>query len=80
MALAGGAALDPETQKGFNDLGITLLQGYGLTESSPVIAAEDDKYTRLGSIGKAFPSLEVKLADVNDEGVNKGQQVKIHLL
>ena len=71
LFVAGGAALDPEAEKGFNQLGIRMLQGYGLTETSPVIAAEDDKYTRLGSIGKAFPSLEVKLADVNEEGVGE---------
>ena len=71
LLVAGGAALDPEAEKGFNQLGIRMLQGYGLTETSPVIAAEDDKYTRLGSIGKAFPSLEVKLADVNEEGIGE---------
>ena len=71
LFVAGGAALDPETEKGFNQLGIKMLQGYGLTETSPVIAAEDDKYTRLGSIGKAFPSLEVKLDDVNEEAIGE---------
>ncbi|MBR3001954.1 MAG: AMP-binding protein [Clostridia bacterium] len=71
LLVAGGAALDPEAEKGFNALGIRMLQGYGLTETSPVIAAEDDKYTRLGSIGKAFPSLDVKLGDVNEEGVGE---------
>ena len=48
-----------------------MYQGYGLTESSPVIAAEDDKYRRLGSIGKAFPSLDVKIIDPNEEGVGE---------
>ena len=71
LLVAGGAGLDPEAEKGFNQLGIRMLQGYGLTETSPVIAAEDDKYTRLGSIGKAFPSLEVKLEDVNEEGIGE---------
>ena len=69
--VAGGAALDPETEKGFNELGFTLYQGYGLTESSPVIAVEDDKYQRLGSIGKAFPSLDVKIEDPNEEGIGE---------
>ncbi len=69
--VAGGAALDPETEKGFNELGFTLYQGYGLTESSPVISVEDDKYQRLGSIGKAFPSLDVKIEDPNEEGVGE---------
>ena len=71
LFVAGGAGLDPEAEKGFNELGIRMLQGYGLTETSPVIAAEDDKYTRLGSIGKAFPSLDVKLEDVNEEGIGE---------
>ena len=71
LLVAGGAALDPEAEKGFNELGFTMYQGYGLTETSPVIAAEDDKYRRLGSIGKAFPSLDVKLDDVNEEGVGE---------
>ncbi len=71
VLVAGGAALDPETEKGFNQLGFTLYQGYGLTESSPVIAVEDDKYQRLGSIGKAFPSLDVKIEDPNEEGIGE---------
>ncbi len=48
-----------------------MYQGYGLTESSPVIAAEDDKYKRLGSIGKAFPSLDVKIVEPNEEGIGE---------
>ncbi|MBQ3413945.1 MAG: AMP-binding protein [Clostridia bacterium] len=71
LFVAGGAALDPIAEKGFNELGIKMYQGYGLTETSPVIAAEDDKYTRLGSIGKAFPSLDVKIEDANEEGIGE---------
>lgn len=71
LMVAGGAALDPGTEKFFNGLGITMYQGYGLTETSPVIAAEDDKNRRIGSIGKAFPSLEAKLDDINEEGVGE---------
>lgn len=71
LLVAGGAALDPEAEKIFNSLGFTMYQGYGLTETSPVIAAEDDKYTRIGSIGKAFPSLDVKLDEPNEEGIGE---------
>lgn len=71
LFVAGGAALDPEAEKWFNELGVAMYQGYGLTESSPVIAAEDDKYRRLGSIGKAFPSLEVKIDEPNEEGIGE---------
>ena len=71
LFVSGGAALDPDTEKGFNDLGITMYQGYGLTESSPVIAAEDDKYRRIGSIGKALPSLDVKIDNPDEDGVGE---------
>lgn len=71
LFVSGGAALDPEAEKGFNDLGFTMYQGYGLTESSPVIAAEDDKYRKIGSIGKAFPSLDVKIDETNEEGIGE---------
>ena len=71
LFVAGGAALDPEAEKGFNELGFTMYQGYGLTETSPVVAAEDDKYRRIGSIGKAFPSLEVKIDEPNEEGIGE---------
>ena len=71
LFVAGGAALAPEAEKGFNEFGIKMLQGYGLTESSPVIAAEDDKYQRLGSIGKAFPSIEVKIDNPNEDGIGE---------
>lgn len=71
LFVAGGAALDPEAERGFNELGVAMYQGYGLTESSPVIAAEDDKYRRLGSIGKAFPSLDVKIVEPNEEGIGE---------
>lgn len=71
LFVSGGAALDPETEKGFNELGIATYQGYGLTESSPVISAEDDKYRRIGSIGKAFPSLDVKILEPDEEGIGE---------
>ena len=71
LLVAGGAALDPEIEKVFIDLGFCMYQGYGLTETSPVIAAEDDKYTRLGSIGKAFPSIDAKIFEPNKEGIGE---------
>ena len=67
VLVAGGAALNPETEKGFVSLGFNLLQGYGLTETSPVVAAELTHQRRLGSIGKKFPSVEVKLENVDPE-------------
>lgn len=71
ILIGGGAALDPETQKLFNGLGIKMVQGYGLTETSPIVAVEDDKYKRIGSIGKALPSLDVKIDNPNEEGIGE---------
>ena len=58
-------------EKGFNDLGFDVEQGYGLTETAPVIAAETPKCRRLGSIGKKFPSVEVKIDDPDEEGIGE---------
>ena len=69
--VAGGAALDPETEKGFRDLGFNLLQGYGLTETAPVVAVGLTKCRKLGSIGKKFPSIEVKIFEPDEEGVGE---------
>ena len=71
LVVAGGAALDPETEQGFNDLGFDMAQGYGLTESSPVIAAGTPKCRRTGSIGKKFPSVDVKIIDADEDGVGE---------
>ena len=71
LMVAGGAAFDPEIQKNFMDLGFNIYQGYGLTETSPVVAAEDDKFRKIGSIGKAFPSVDVKIFEPNEEGIGE---------
>lgn len=71
LLVAGGAALDSETEKIFNSLGFMMVQGYGLTESSPVIAVEDDKYRKIGSIGKALPSLDAKIENKNEDGIGE---------
>ena len=81
LLVAGGAALDPETEKGFNELGFNLLQGYGLTETAPVVAVELPNCHRLGSIGRKFPSVDVKIFEQDEEGVGelivKGPSVMI---
>lgn len=71
LVVTGGAALSPETEQGFFDLGFDVVQGYGLTETSPVIAAETPKNRKVGSIGKKFPSVEVKIDTPDEEGVGE---------
>ncbi len=81
VVLYGSAPMDKETIVGFNNFGIALVQGYGLTETSPVIAAETDKEKMPGSVGLALPSLNVKIEnpDENGEGeiLVKGPSVMI---
>ena len=71
LFVAGAAAFDPEIEKGFNDLGIDTYQGYGLTETAPVVAAEHKTCRKQGSIGKANPSLEVKILEPNEQGIGE---------
>lgn len=71
LFVAGAAAFDPEIEKGFNNLGIDTYQGYGLTESSPVVAAEHKNCVRQGSIGQALPSLQVKIVNPNEMGIGE---------
>lgn len=68
--ISGGAPADPLISKGFNDFGIKTVQGYGLTETSPVIAAEDDKHMKNGSIGIPMKNVELEIVnkDENDIG------------
>lgn len=67
----GAAGLDKEVEQGFNDLGFKTVQGYGLTETSPVIAAGNDKYTRCGSVGKTLPNVQVKIINENKQGIGE---------
>lgn len=71
MLIAGGAAMSKDAIQGFLDLGINLLQGYGLTETSPVVAGENDKFKRCGSVGFPLPGIDVKIDNPNSEGVGE---------
>lgn len=73
LFISGAAALDKDIEKGFNELGFRVAQGYGLTETSPVIAASTDDHYRLGSAGQVFPSLEVRIDHPNEEGIGEIQ-------
>ena len=71
LFISGAAALDPKIEEKYRLLGINLVQGYGLTETSPVVAIGTNKYYKTGSIGKSVPSIEAKIVDVNKEGVGE---------
>ncbi|OHB30433.1 MAG: AMP-dependent synthetase [Desulfuromonadaceae bacterium GWC2_58_13] len=66
--ISGGAALDPEIARGFRDLGIKILQGYGITETSPVISAEPPDAPRIGTVGPPLQDVEVRISNPDKEG------------
>ncbi len=69
--VSGAAAISPEVVKGFYDFGIPLYQGYGLTETSPVVSVECATDRKPGSIGKALKGIEVKLDNIDEEGIGE---------
>lgn len=69
--LYGAAPMNKDTIIGYHNLGITSTQGYGLTETSPVISAEADDRKRPGSVGLVLDNLEVKIEEPNQEGVGE---------
>lgn len=70
LIICGGAPLDPKYVKGFRDLGITILNGYGLTECSPIVTGNRNEYYRDDSVGLPLPGCEVKIdtPDLDGEG------------
>lgn len=71
LIIAGGAPLDKELSKNFSSFGIDVVQGYGLTETSPVIAAEDDHRKRAGSIGFPMKHTELEIVDKDEKGIGE---------
>ena len=71
MVVSGASALDSAVIRGYEDLGIEVVQGYGMTESAPVIAAENLFNRAPGSIGLGTPGMDVQIADPNEEGVGE---------
>ena len=71
LFVSGAAALEKEVEEDFRAWGVNLCQGYGLTETSPVIGVETNENFRVGSIGKALPHVQAKIEDANDEGMGE---------
>jgi len=68
LVICGGAPLDSKYVRGFRELGITILNGYGLTECSPIVTGNRNEYYRDDSIGLPLPGVEVKINDPDPEG------------
>lgn len=71
---SGGAPLDPFLERKWQDVGIDIFQGYGLTETSPIVTANRYGVHREGSVGKVLPGVQVRIADDGEVQV-KGPSV-----
>ncbi|HQU49904.1 MAG TPA: AMP-binding protein, partial [Casimicrobiaceae bacterium] len=76
LVVVGGAALDPALARTFIGLGLPMLQGYGMTEASPVISVNRLSDNRPDTVGRALDGVEVKLAD-NGELLARGENVML---
>lgn len=71
MVILGAASADPACIKGFNSFGVICLQGYGLTETSPVLTAERPKLRRPGSIGVPIEGVGVDIFEPDENGIGE---------
>lgn len=71
VMISGGAALGKDVELGIKSLGLNLIQGYGLSEASPIITINPINNSRPGSIGKPIPGIELKIHNPNKEGVGE---------
>jgi long-chain acyl-CoA synthetase len=71
MFISGAAAIDPAVIEDFNAMGITMFQGYGMTENSPIISVNKDRYYKPASVGFPMPGTEVKIIDEDENGVGE---------
>ncbi len=69
--ICGGSPLNPEVVKGLRDLGIFIINGYGITECGPLVSMNTETVKEVYSIGRACPKLEVKIAEPDESGVGE---------
>ncbi len=73
LLISGGAAINPQVSRGFRELGITLIQGYGMSEASPLIAVNRENCLKDGSAGLVIPGVEVRFEE--EEILVRGRNV-----
>ena len=71
LVIIGGAPADPKILQAFDNFGIVTLQGYGLSETSPVVAAETAKVKKNGTCGVAMPSVTLEVVNKDEQGVGE---------
>lgn len=71
LFIAGGAAIDPAVIEDFEAMGLPMIQGYGMSECAPIIAVNQDRYSKAASVGKPMPGTEVKILDPDEDGIGE---------
>lgn len=71
LIISGGAAADPLYIKGFKNFGVETVQGYGLSETGPVIAAEDYFFQKPGSVGHPMKNVKVDIENKDESGIGE---------
>jgi long-chain acyl-CoA synthetase len=71
LIIVGAAALHPDLTRFFNGIGITTVQGYGLSETSPVVSAEKVGFMSPGSVGIAMKSVDIKIDNPDENGIGE---------
>jgi long-chain acyl-CoA synthetase len=71
MFISGAAGIDPQIAKGFRELGISLVQGYGLTECAPIVALNRDCNYKDEAAGLPLPNLEVEIYQPDEDGIGE---------
>ncbi len=69
--ISGAAGIDPQIAKGFRELGIKLVQGYGLTECAPIVALNRNNYYKDEAAGLPLPNLEVVIDNPDEDGIGE---------
>jgi len=69
--VVGGAAINPKVIEDFEAMGFPMIQGYGLTECSPIIATNRHKYSKSDSVGFAIPETEIRIDDPDETGMGE---------
>jgi long-chain acyl-CoA synthetase len=71
LLISGAAAIDPEVVENFCAMGFNMIQGYGMTECSPIIAVNKDNYSKAASVGLPLPGTEILIQDPDENGIGE---------
>ncbi len=71
LLISGAAGIDPQIAKGFRELGISLIQGYGLTECAPIVALNRDVYYKDEAAGLPLPNVRVEIDSPDEDGIGE---------